>query len=190
MHRFPAGLRPSTPRRAIAAVLVTLTAAGLAAGCAPEAEPEPDPTGFASEEEALEAARATYEGYIEATNQVDTSDLESAEDVYKWLTGDALSDARTTYSEAHADATSRTGDSVVTLVEINEVDLERSEVSADACLDVSDVDVLDVDGESIVTDDRAPVQAIRVELVASDTTSTRLAISYTTGRDEGPKCDP
>ncbi len=187
MHRYVAGSLPRHGRRRGAAIIAAAGLRALAAGGAPE--PEPEPTGFASEEEALEAARATYEGYIEATNNVDTSDLETAEEVFGWLTGEALTDARATYSEAHADATSRQGDSVVTLVQLHEVDLTKSKVSADACLDVSQVDVLDSEGESMVTADRDPIQAIRVDLVHSDDTTTNLAISYTTGRDEGPECE-
>lgn len=182
---------PGMRRRTRALAAAAIVAAGLlaAAGCTPEPEPDPEPTGFVSEEEALEAARATYEGYIEATNEVDLSDMATAEPVYEWLIGDALSDARQVYSEAHAAKTTRSGESKVVEVELDEIDLAATALSVDVCLDVSAVVIYDEDGESTVDSSRSDVQSIRASLAASDTTVTGLAITDTDGREDGLECE-
>ncbi|MGO1411067.1 MAG: hypothetical protein ACTHU7_06485 [Microbacterium sp.] len=176
--------------RRITAALGALGVLALVVACAPETEPDPEPTGFATEEEALEAARETYEGYVEATNGVDLADLETAEPVYGWLTEDALTSARKAYSEAHAEGTTRSGASTVLLFELGSTDLAKPTIAAFGCLDVSKVDVLDANGKSIVSTDRLEVQPVLVELVASDSTPTGLVISNTTGREGEPTCDP
>ncbi|MGO1849571.1 hypothetical protein [Microbacterium sp.] len=175
--------------RRIAAALGALGVLALVVACAPETEPDPEPTGFATEEEALEAARETFESYVEATNAVDFSDLDTAEQAYEWLTKDALASAKQAYTESHAERTTRSGDSKITLVELREATLEPIELTVDACVDVSEVDVVDQNGESIVSADRAPIQAMQVQFVSSASTSTGLAISTTSGREGDPPCD-
>lgn len=175
--------------RRITAALGALGALALVVACAPETEPDPEPTGFATEEEALEAARETYEGYVEATNGVDSQDPTTFEAVYDWLTDDELTEARQVFSEAHADGISRTGNSVSTLAELQQIDLDENHFTLDVCLDVSDVRVFDDEGNSLVDPERSDVQAIRVSLVGSQSTRTGLAIALSNGREDGPSCD-
>lgn len=165
MHPYVAGSLPRHSRRRGAAIVAAVGILALAAGCAPE--PEPEPTGFASEVEALEAARETYEGYVEATNNVDFSDPETAEPVYDWLTGDALDEERESITNASADNLSRQGQSELTLFELQTpADLDGT-LSADVCLDVSGVEVLNSSGKSLVDPARSAIQTIEISLESS-----------------------
>lgn len=175
--------------RRITAALGALGALALVVACTPETKPAPEPTGFATEEEALEAARETFESYVEATNAVDFSDPESAEPVYAWLTGDALASERESVTTSHAEERERSGMAVVTLTEPAEMDLDVPTVTLNSCVDVSDVEIHDASGESVVSEDRLPVQPVVVVLVSSDTTPTQLAIQTLDGREGDPKCD-
>lgn len=186
---MPTFSNPSRPHRLAAFAGVLTALALIVAGCEESTpEPTPEPTGFTSEEEALEAARATFEAYVRATNRVDFADLSTAEPVYTWLTDEALSSAKKAYSESHANSSSRTGNSVVLLSELRSYDLDDGTVSLDACVDVSEVKVLDTSGDSLVNADRAPVQAVRASLVVNDETSTGFVIDSTSGREDGPSC--
>jgi len=184
---------PSSRRLRHRAASIALIA-GLAAGavaCAPdEPEPDPTPTGFASEEEALEAARATYEGYVNATNDLVFAEAETAEAVYDWLVDEALASERETIVESQAEALSRSGAAVVELVELSATSDFSGDFDGDACVNVSDVDITDASGDSLVSPDRPDVLTIRLTFVPSNTTSTGLAISVITGRDDGASCEP
>ncbi|MGO1630315.1 hypothetical protein [Microbacterium sp. JB110] len=173
--------------RRITAALGALGALALVVACAPE--PDPEPTGFATEEEALEAARETYEGYVEATNQLDFSAPATAEPVYEWLTGQALADERKVFTEAHADKLSRAGASSVTLVELATEDIAGSEFAVNACVDVSNVQVFDESGEVLSFEDRPDVQPVLVAVVISESSSSGLLISSMEGREGNPTCD-
>lgn len=174
--------------RRITAALGALGVLALVVACAPETEPDPEPTGFATEEEALEAARETFESYVEATNAVDFSDPESAEPVYAWLTGDALADERQVFATAHAEGQSRSGEANVMLVALADTGVEPIVVELAACVDVSSVVMLDASGNSVVDDARNDIQAVQVKLVNSTATPTSLAIDSLSGREGAPEC--
>lgn len=183
-------LFPTRPRHRLLAVATgTLGLLASAAACAPEPTPDPEPTGFTSEKEALEAARETFEGYVEATNKLDFSKPETAEPVYSWLVDDALDSERDSITTAHAEEHRRSGAARITMIDLAEADLRVSSVSLNACLDVSGVEVLDKQGTSLVSSDRVPVQSLLVALVASNTTETKLAIQSVAGREGEPECD-
>lgn len=169
-------------RSAVVMAAVTL----LATACA--ASPTPTPTGFESEEEAFAAAEETYRAYVEATNRATFDDPTSAEAVYAWLTGDALSATREEFTTATAEGWVRSGESIVSVVEPHQFTEDLQEVSIDVCVDVSAVEVTDADGRSLVAADRPDEQAVRVSLVAAEHTSSGLAIESMTGREDGPTC--
>ena len=186
MNRLP---RPSHPRRLVAVGAVLAAAAAGASGCAPEAEPEPTPSaGFSSEEEALEAARATYEGYVEATNGLKFEDPSTSEAVFAWLEGDALSDEREIHSTAYAKNYKRTGASDVTLVSLAS-EADTVPLLINACVDNSQVEVVDSSGVSILASERLLMQPVSVSLVPADTTSTKLKITSMSAREGDPLCD-
>ncbi|WP_144237975.1 hypothetical protein [Microbacterium sp. C448] len=168
-------------------ILVVAALAALLAGCAadPVAEPTPSPS-FTSEAEAFAAAEATYRAYVDALNHVDLADPETFEAVYAWTTGDANAADRKLFAQMHADGEVVSGKSEVKTFAPTTVS-DDSSVGADVCLDVSAVDVHNVDGVSIVSPDRVDVQSMRLQLVPS-LSETGLAITSIVGRADGPPC--
>ena len=79
------------------------------------------------------------------------------------------------------------GTTVATLVEADNSTLASDEsLTLAICLDVSDVRVVDTDGESVVSDDRPPVQPMSVRLVFDE---RNWLISEIDGREGLPACD-
>ncbi|GAA1958573.1 hypothetical protein GCM10009816_20030 [Microbacterium aquimaris] len=164
---------------------VLIVTAALA-GCAPTPEPTPTPTGFASEEEAFAAAEETYRAYVDALNDVDLSDPETFEPVYALTTGEANAGARETFSEYHANGWQVNGTTIATvIVELPKGEAFATKLDLAICLDVSDVDVVDPTGDSVVGSDRPPVQAMTVSMTRGGAT---WRISEITGREGPPEC--
>jgi hypothetical protein len=160
----------------------------VASGCQPEPAPAPSPStaAFATEAEAFAAAEETYRAYVDALNQVDLSDPETFEAVYAWTTGEANAGARKSFSEMSAEGWTVGGESTVGAVTPIDASLERPLTAAiAACLDVSDVTLVDPSGKSRVDADRPDVQEVRVDTVASEKSPTGLLISNLDGSDEG-----
>ncbi|WP_405372692.1 MULTISPECIES: hypothetical protein [unclassified Microbacterium] len=154
---------------AIAAAMAT----ALLSGCAPAAPaPSPTPTGFASEEEAFAAAEETYRAYVAALNAVDLSDPATFEPVYALTTGDARDQEKRGLTQMHADGWSVEG---VTRIDAIYAGDTRNEVIV--CLDVSEVEVLDSEGESQVSDVRPDLYALRIGISATNKTTVRALIT-------------
>lgn len=169
--------------RFVAATIAVALAVGLAA-CQPE--PEPSPTGpvFASEEEAFAAAEETYRAYVDALNQVDLSDPETFEAVYAWTTGDANAGEKKSLTGMHADGWSVRGETRITSFEPVEYSTaEDPVVLAETCTDVSEVQVLDASGTSVVAPDRPTQQATRVQFTQAEGSPTQLQIASIEGGD-------
>ncbi len=164
-----------------------LLAVALLAACTPEPAPTPTPTGFASEAEAFAAAEATYRAYIDALNAVDFGEPATFEAVYAWTAGSLNNADREDFSRNHAEEQTLEGAFEVASVSPRSWDAEDSSVELDACLDVSDVDVLDASGKSIVPSDRPDVLALRVSLVPGSS-NTGLLLSDTSAREDGATC--
>lgn len=168
-------------RRAVtvAAVLWCTAATVVLVGCTPEAAPTPLPlptaTGFASDEEAFAAAEATYRAYVDALNDVDLADPSTFEPVRGWLTGEALSESDRSLSGLRAQQLRVVGETAIHRIAPQLV--YRDGVTIQACLDVTAVDLLDSDGESVVAHDRPDRQPLEVRLVIAST-PTGLQISH------------
>lgn len=159
------------------------------AACAPTPEPTPTPTAlFASDEEAFAAAEETYEAYLDALNGVDLTAPESFEAVYDWTTGSASASIRESLSKLHAEGFQMTGDTVLQSVTPVSANTATGEISMRLCADVSDTDIVDTEGNSVVAGDRADVQALAVSFTPAGT-RTGLTISSSTG-DETLSCSP
>jgi len=161
---------------AVAGLLV-----GMLSACTPEAKPSPQPKTAAfgdldlgSAEAAAKAAEGTYSGYVAASNRVDLSVPESLEPVFDWLTGDALVSARESYSAMRADDLTLAGESAFDEFEL--ISHGDEGVIAELCADVSEVDLRNAEGDSVIPPDRVPRQRVEVEFLRSDT-STGLAIA-------------
>ncbi|WP_157811175.1 hypothetical protein [Microbacterium lacus] len=176
------------PARILVVAALAALLAALLAGCAadPVIEPTPAPS-FRSEAEAFAAAEATYRAYVDALNQVDLADPETFEAVYAWTTGDLNAGERKLFAQMHADGESVTGASSVQLFLPTSFDQNDLSVTADVCLDVSGVDVIDQSGGSVVAADRVDIQSMRVEFRPS-ADGRFLVMESVSGRDDGPAC--
>ncbi|OAH51807.1 hypothetical protein [Microbacterium oleivorans] len=163
-----------TARRSAALLAATALAAALTA-CAPASTPTPSPTptGFASEEEAFAAAEATYRAYVDALNQVDLSDPATFEPVYALTAGQLNEQDRKSFSELHADGTVVEGDTQVVKIAPNEAEFPN--VTLNVCTDVSQVQVTDREGKSLVAEDRPDLQARTVTLSVVQADKFRIA---------------
>ncbi|MDE0546786.1 hypothetical protein [Microbacterium sp. C7(2022)] len=156
-------------------------------GCAPEPEPTPTPTAlFSSDEEAFAAAEATYRAYVDALNEVDLSDPETFEPVFDLSTGDLNAANRETFSEMHANELIVTGDTEIVLLQPSgtQPDDFPSTVWLDACIDVSEIDVRQQDGSSVVSPERTDIQAMRISVAQSGP----RGVAELAGRDDGASC--
>jgi len=171
----------------LSGILLVALCGVLISGCAPQptSDATPTPT-FTSDADAFAAAEATYRAYVDALNQVDLADPETFEAVYAWTTGDASAAARELFSWMHADNQVVSGDSRITAI-ASTSGARANAVSLDVCVDVSEVDVRDESGETVVAPDRVDVQKMRLEFARSRT-ETGLSISNITGRADGPAC--
>ncbi len=160
-----------------------LLAAALTTACSPEPAPTPTPTGFASEEEAFEAAEATYRAYVDALNEVDLSDPVTFEPVFATLAGDALASEKKSLSTMHADGFTVEGDTTVARVEPAAVDSSTGQVSVRLCLDVTNVRVKDASGEVVRSEGRPDQQPLNVTFVRAQTDTGLLIASSQVSAD-------
>lgn len=170
----PANRRPRPPLVLLAATvaLVALTATG----CAPPT-PTPTPTPlFASEAEAFAAAEETYRGYVDALNKVDLADPSTFDDVLGWLVGETAASERKTLVDMQARNLTKRGMTAFTMWEATSADILSGEVQSHLCLDVSQVDLLDAQGTSVVPSNRPNLQPVDVTFRTAPTT-TGLAIA-------------
>jgi hypothetical protein len=171
------------PRVAAVALALALVI-GVATGCQPQPEPSVSAPAFTTEEEAFAAAEETYRAYVDALNQVDLSDPETFEAVYAWTTGDANAGARKSFSEMHAKDWTVSGvNSFDSFAPTSYSSESAAVVRAAVCLDVSDVDVTNSSGDSVVPLTRRDRQPAVVTFAVSDT-DTGLAISASDATNE------
>jgi hypothetical protein len=138
----------------------------LLVGCAPDPQPSATPTpAFASEEEAFAAAEATYREFTARLNELDTADPSTFEPLFDLSSGDFEAADREAYSAMHADGMTIQGQTIVTSF-VGTLAIEPFEtVTANVCLDVSDVTVTDSEGNSQVDPSRPDVYALNVTFV-------------------------
>ncbi|MCT1478057.1 hypothetical protein [Microbacterium sp. p3-SID336] len=166
---------------AIAAILATLVSL---AACSPAPDATPSPTAtplFATEKEAFAAAEATYRAYRDAANASVLNDSSTFEAVFTWLRSDALAASRKSLTAYNAEGATRIGES--TFDHFTPVAYDGTAITARLCLDVSQVDVVDPAGVSIVASDRPARQPLEVELRRAQT-ATGLAIFSSIATEE------
>lgn len=150
--------------------------AGAVAGCAPTPAPTPTPTAaFASEEEAFAKAEEVYRAYIDALNAIDTSDPSTFEPVYEQLTGDAETSTRSTFSELYAENVTVLGSTSFDSFEGVSFDRAHTIVGADVCLDVSEVEVVNAAGDSLVSPDRLDRQPMALTFSPGHTEQLKIS---------------
>ncbi|MEV7620179.1 hypothetical protein AB0N59_08560 [Microbacterium sp. NPDC089321] len=161
---------------------------GMLSACTPDSKPAPKPTksaAFATDEEAFAAAEATYAAYVEALNATDLRDSLSFRPVFEWLTGTALASERENLSYLRAENVTRKGETRFDT--FTPVSSDDGSVVAHVCLDVTSVDLLDANGNSVTPVERIDRRALRVTFVPS-TTTTGLKIA-SNHAPEGFSCE-
>lgn len=142
---------------ALGAVVLVL----LATGCTPDPAPTPSPTGFASNEEAFAAAEATYRAYVDAVSAAQSG--VTARDPASFLTGQALEDEIRSARELKAEE--RTLEGPVSVLAVENIDASSSEVTIQACLDLSRSRVVSSGGEDVTPDSRPDSFSVEVDVV-------------------------
>lgn len=161
---------------------------GLATGCQPEPAPSPSAPVFANEEEAFAAAEETYRAYVDALNQVDLSDPETFEAVYAWTTGELNASDRKGLTNYHAEGVSVDGQSRIALIQPAEVNASTGSIDLAVCIDVSEVEVKDKTGATVVDPDRVDVQSLTISLQEDQTSPTSLLLGAIGPREGVPSC--
>ena len=155
-----------TPRRLL--ILVTTATAVMAlTGCVPEPAPTPTPTGFASEEEAFAAAEETYRAYVDALNARNSGEEDA--DPKDYLIGEAL-DAELDVEARKAElGLSIVGQTVVTSFtpQASRLIEDAVSVTALACLDSSDSQVVDKEGNEVTPDDQLTRYGLALEFASA-----------------------
>jgi hypothetical protein len=139
---------------------------GMLSACTPEAKPSPQPTktaAFATDEEAFAAAEETYRAFIHETNS-ENGDEE------QYLGGQAVDDHVRAEQELDAAGLQGIGEATLSkfLVEPSSLRADRSSLTAVACLDISNVRVVNSDGQDVTPDGRPNIVALRVDMEVSN----------------------
>jgi len=153
-------------------------------GCA--AEPAPAPTSsssssptpagpvFASDEEALAAATEAYANYQAMADRIDSEGGREPERIAPYVSTTYLPTAIedfTGFQEANARSIGVTKFRVHEAQQLDYSDPEETSISVYICDDVSEVDVVDENGVSLVSESRNPITPFEVGFVLDETRS-------------------
>ncbi|MGW9183903.1 hypothetical protein [Agromyces sp. NPDC055661] len=181
---MPIPTRRRTVRRGAVAAAAATGLALVLAGCvgAPAATPTPSPADtsapiFASDEEALAAAEATYGRFIENTTAVTNGGGAAPESLDSVASGDALDEeqaAAQRFREQGLRTTGAVGFRVTNLQSIAE-DPYGVEITFYVCDDLRQVDLLNGAGESMVVEGRVVDVPYTVVVSGEDADSLRVS---------------
>lgn len=177
-------------RRTATFIAVAGALAVVMSGCTPEeprnvasATPSAEPV-FADEEKALEAARLVFEDYLKVTDEIIAQGGASPERVDTFVASELAETEKAGFSDFKDRGWHSTGSSL-----LDGTELQSYRPSAQdgaevlrfyACGDVSRVDVVDVDGRSVVSTDRPDRSAFEVAFVIDLSLAARLRVSSST----------
>jgi hypothetical protein len=174
--------------RVLGATLIVVSALCVTA-CTPEAtRPSASPAApateaplFASDEEALNAARATYEGFLAASGAILEENGAYPERIDEYAIADVADDEKKGFATLAATGSRVIGRTVLDIAVLQSyrpMDSDGQDVvSIYACVNVSGVSVFDSGGQSIVAPDRPDKTAFEVSFDRSDAHPTKLRIS-------------
>ena len=155
--------------------------------CAPEepvsdATPTPTVTPlFASEEEALEAARATYEGFLRISETIVDEDGASSGRIDEFATAEVAEPEKQGFANLAAANERIVGEIVLENLLLQsyrpQVPGGLGIVSVYACVNVGDTDVVDANGNSVVAADRPDKTAFEVSFDTYAPSPTKLRLS-------------
>jgi hypothetical protein len=144
----------------------------LLSGCGssdpiPTLPPTPSSTPeFASEEEALAAAKDAYAAYLEVSSEIGESGGADPERIETVATRALLEASFTGYATLRDNGWRTTGETRIAGAQLQFADLDAIEgedvVAIYVCVDYADVDVIDDAGNSVVSPERPDLQAFEV----------------------------
>jgi hypothetical protein len=147
----------------LAVFAVTLLGLTACLGSDPTLVPDPEPTTtpvFANDEEALAAAEEAYAAYIAVSDQILIDGGINPERLLEVATQEVYDTQLEGYEMLAANSWRSTGGTMVDSVQIQYFD--SATVAVYACVDVSKVDVLNRDGNSVVAADRPARSAFEI----------------------------
>jgi hypothetical protein len=166
----------ATAQRLLPAVAASLMLAMALAGCSPS-NPTPTPTRtasvpvFTSDAQALKAATEAYAAYLKMSDTIAHEGGADPERIKQYATGDALSlfmQGAAKYKEASAHSIGQTTAGAYKFQSVT-----NSRVRFYVCEDISNVELLDAAGRSLVVPGRDPKTAFEVTAIE---TNARLLI--------------
>ncbi len=181
--------------RQLPVVLLLASLPLLASGCSPEAAvPAPPPTAdaeplFASDEEALAAAEAAFEEYLDVSFEVYADGGEDPGRLESVATGSILESDLAQAEQFRAEGLKQTGDPVVlatSLQSYNGGSAETAEVIVYSCLDAFSVQAVDSSGRAIGDPNRQPTVTVENLFVAD--AEGGLLLSESSLWEDGPEC--
>lgn len=175
-------------RRRVGAVGTVAVALGLLlTGCVGTPAPTPTPTPreestaapiFASDEEALAAAEAAYERFIDTTTMITNNGGATSEELESVATGSALdeeSDAAKRFREEGLRTIGTVTFRVHKLQSVAQDADARTLITLYVCDDLREVDLLDAAGESMVVEGRVVDVPYIVVVTATDANNSRVS---------------
>ena len=178
-----------------AALIVALSVAGCTTQTVESLSESPTPSAappvFASEAEALEAARAAYARYESVTDRILAEGGTRPERIAAVAIGKAYDDAIAGYETFRSEGYRLTGAPVATItgLQSHSDGIESPVVTAYLCLDIADTDVINSQGDSVIDPERPSLQSFVVEFNYNLAGDGSLALSSREGWDGNGVCD-
>jgi hypothetical protein len=174
-------------RRKVIEIAAAATAVLALAGCVqppqrviPTSEPSTAPV-FASDAEALAAAKKAYVAYLAVSDEILMDGGTSADRLLKVATAAELKKQVPGFDAAIANHWRSTGGTQLDAIELQKFDSTalrgKSVVTVYACIDVSKVDVLDTSGESVVSPTRPTVSTFETTFDLASRNPARLVVA-------------
>ncbi|WP_243064165.1 hypothetical protein [Humibacter sp. RRB41] len=163
-------------RRMPAVALALLVAVALAACTTPSPSPTPTKRAahtplFASDAEALDAATKAYAAYLKVSDQISHDGGKNPERIKPYATGEALQLVLKSAAQFAAAGAHSVGSTKYRKVRLQNPGSDGLHVAIYTCEDVSEVDVVNSGGESLVESDRATLSAFVVTLESAGSSS-------------------
>lgn len=170
----------SGPAAALAAAVALALSLSLAA-CGPEPAPitvPPQPSStplFASDEEALAAAERAYAAYVAALDELGVRGWDDPSSLEAVATGSVLANDQARALEYASNQIKQAGSARFSIHSLQTYSaFAPARVSFYVCLDVSEVDLVDAEGESIVSNERDDVVPLEVAVSGESAEALRV----------------
>ena len=134
---------------------------------------------FASDDEVLAAARATYDGYLSTSDLIMSEGGAHPERLDEFVTQEVATIEKEGFNALATQGQLLQGHSSIESIVLQSYSPRSATdvVAAYVCVDVRDVDVVDQDGNSVVADTRSDQSTFQATFDLDATTATRLRVA-------------